>query len=86
MLSGELDVTAIPVMAGRLAQALARDPGWLVVDLAQVSFIDCAAARLLTSVASFLPDGRRPTLRHPGPAVRRVLDLTGLAASCAIEV
>ncbi len=85
MLTGELDAAAIPDLADRLAQALARDPGQLVVDLAQVSFIDCAAARLLTSVADFLPPGRKPTLRHPGPAVCRVLDLTGLGASCAIE-
>jgi hypothetical protein len=46
----------------------------------------CALARPghTENVRQSLPDGRRPVLRHPGYAVRRILELTGLDADCEI--
>jgi anti-anti-sigma factor len=46
-----------------------------------VKYIDCASARLLASLTAFLPAGRRPVLTSVQPAVRRLLRLTGLAAT-----
>jgi anti-anti-sigma factor len=85
VVSGELDAATMSVLSHRLAQVAARRPRRLVFDLAQVGFIDCAATRLIASAAGFLPAGGRPVLRHPSPAVRRILDLTDLAAACEVE-
>jgi anti-anti-sigma factor len=85
VVSGDLDAATMPVLSQCLAQVAARPPRRLVFDLAQVAFIDCAATRLIASAARFLPPGGRPVLRHPSPAVRRILDLTDLAAACDVE-
>jgi anti-anti-sigma factor len=84
VLSGELDLTVTPSLSEHLAQVLARRPRNLVFDMTRVGFIDCAAARLIAGTRRSLPDGRRPVLRHPGYAVRRILELTGLDADCEI--
>jgi anti-anti-sigma factor len=84
-ISGDLDAATMPVLAHRLAQVAARRPGRLVFDLAEVTFIDCAATRLIAGAASLLPAGARPVLRHPSPAVRRILALTDIAATCDVD-
>ncbi|HEY6479323.1 MAG TPA: STAS domain-containing protein [Streptosporangiaceae bacterium] len=85
VVSGDLDAGTMPVLAHRLAQVAAGCPGRLVFDLAEVTFIDCAATRLIASAASLLPAGTRPVLRHPSPAVRRILALTDIAATCDLD-
>lgn len=85
VISGDLDAAAVPVLSARLAQVLVSGPRRLVIDLAQVGFIDCAATRLIISAGGFLAGGGRLVLRRPSPAVRRLLDITGLGAGCAIE-
>jgi anti-anti-sigma factor len=82
---GELDAATMSVLSHLLAQVAVRRPRRLVFDLAQVGFIDCAAIRLIASAGGFLPPGGRPVLRHPSPAVRRILDLTDLGAACDVE-
>jgi anti-anti-sigma factor len=79
VLRGELDLAALPVLAGRLAQVLAGRPDRLVLDMSGVAFIDCASARLLAGAGRHLPGGVRPAVRSPSPVARRVLELTGLA-------
>jgi anti-anti-sigma factor len=85
VISGELDVTITPSLAELLARVLDRKPQRLVFDLAQVDFIDCAAARLIVDMGRSLPAGRRVVIRRPGPAVRRILELTRLDAHCQVE-
>jgi anti-sigma B factor antagonist len=85
VIRGELDAATTPLLAHRLAQILADGPQRLVFDMAGVGFIDCAAARLIVGTARCLPTGRRPTIRHPSPAVRKMLELTGLAAHCEAD-
>jgi anti-anti-sigma factor len=85
VVSGDLDAATMSVLSRSLTQVAAQHPQRLVFDLAQVRFIDCAATRLIASAAGFLPTGGRPVLRHPSPAVRRILDLTDLAAACEVE-
>jgi anti-sigma B factor antagonist len=79
ILRGALEPATMPLLAGRLAQVLADGPRRLVVDLAGVTYIDCASARLIVGAGRHLPAGVRPAVRLPGPAVRRLLALTGLA-------
>ena len=85
VLAGDLDLVTSSPLRQRLTQALGDRPQRLVFDMAQVGFIDCAAARLIVSTGRSLPAGRRPVIQRPSPAVRRVLKLTGLDAHCEME-
>jgi len=84
LISGELDLVSMPVLAARLSVVLRERPRRLIFDMAGTSFMDCACARLLASAGQFLPD-YKPVIRQPGSAVRRVLELTGLDAKFEIE-
>jgi anti-anti-sigma factor len=85
VITGELDLTTRPLLAEHLSAILRARPRRLILDLAGTSFLDCGSARLIVSAGQFLPEGRRPVVRHPSRAVRRVLKLTGLDADCEIE-
>jgi anti-anti-sigma factor len=85
VISGELDLTVMPPLAEQLARVLAGNPQQLIFDMARVGFIDCASARLIAGTGHSLPDGRRPVIRSPSPAARRVLELTGLDTCCQVE-
>ena len=82
---GELDLVTMPFLAEQLTLVSRDKPARLVFDLAGTSFMDCGSARLIASSGEWLPAGRRPVIRRPGPAVRRILELTGLDAYCEIE-
>lgn len=84
LISGELDLVSMPVLDARLSVVLRQRPRRLVFDMAGTTFMDCGCARLLASAGQFLRD-YKPVIRHPGPAVRRVLELTGLDAEFEIE-
>jgi anti-anti-sigma factor len=79
-LSGDLDITTTAALAGQLARLAGMRPARLVIDMSGVSFLDCGSARLLASSVTFLPPGQQPVLISVRPAVRRLLELTGLAA------
>ena len=85
VIGGELDLVSAPSLDPLLAQIRDRPPRRLVFDLAGVGFMDCAAARLISGTGRFLPRGQRPVIRCPSPAVRSILELTGLDAHCEIE-
>jgi anti-anti-sigma factor len=84
VISGELDLLSTPSLAEHLEQVLAQRPQRLVFDLTRVTFVDCAAARLIAGTDRSLPDGQRPVLRRPSAEVRRILELTGLAVRCEL--
>jgi hypothetical protein len=65
VLRGEIDITAVPALSRYLARVLERGPSTLVVDLAGVRFLDCAAAWVIVGTGGMLPDGQRPVLRRP---------------------
>ena len=85
VVKGELDLVTMPFLAEQLTLISRDKPGRLVFDLAGTAFMDCGSARLIAGTGQWLPDGRRPVIRRPGRAVRRVFDLTGLDACCEIE-
>jgi anti-anti-sigma factor len=78
---GDLDATNVAALAGQLAVLAYVRPARLVIDMAGVSFLDCAAARILAGTAAFLPTGQLPVLISLRPVARRVLDLTEMAGS-----
>lgn len=77
-ISGELDITTVPILTGQLATLTDLRPTGLVIDLSGVTFLDCAAARLLAGTTALLPAGGQPVLTSVRPAVRRLLELLGL--------
>jgi len=82
---GNLDTSTLPMLAWHLARVVEQSPRILVLDLAGVSFLDCAAAHAIVGAARALPGHPRPVLVHPPPLVRRLLSLTGLDKECVIR-
>jgi anti-sigma B factor antagonist len=78
---GELDVASAPALRTALARLLDGDHRRLVMDLRELTFSDCAGLR---PVRWALREGNRVgtdvQLRDAVPAVRRVLELTGLGS------
>jgi anti-anti-sigma factor len=84
VLTGELDHGNEARLASELERVLARRPRRLVFDMAQVSFVSCAAARLLADTGRSLPEGVQPVLSGLQPIVFTVFRVTGLDALCVL--
>jgi len=78
VLSGEIDITSASYLAARLAER-AGGEGDLVVETAELEFIDVAGCRALVEAAERLGNGWRLRLPDPGTAVLRVLRGCGWA-------
>ena len=77
-LSGEADITTARALAETLSSPAAGNPALLVVDVSGLTFIDSAALQVLVRTHRGLHSGgRRLALVSPGPAVRRILQLSG---------
>jgi anti-anti-sigma factor len=75
MLSGEIDLSN----AAELAAALAPEHGRVVVDLDDVSFMECRGIAILVAARNRLvSDGGSLHLRSPQHQIRRVFDVLGL--------
>lgn len=84
-LRGDLDLTVRATLLELLASLPGTRPARLVIDLAEVSFMDCGtAAVVFTAARQALPPGRKPVIRAPRPPVRRLLQITGWDQQCAI--
>jgi anti-sigma B factor antagonist len=80
--SGDLDISNADELRASVTALVASDPERLVFDLSDLRFIDSAGIAVLLGAASHVEDVR---LRKPSPAVRRVVELTGLAEVLPIE-
>jgi anti-sigma B factor antagonist len=85
MIRGELDASTAQALSESLEQVLREGPRNLVLDLAGVGFMDCAAARAIVRTCSACPERPRLILRRPRPIVCRLLSLTGLDAQCTVR-
>jgi anti-anti-sigma factor len=77
VLSGELDFLAADEFLDQALWAVDDHTGWLVLDLAGVTFIDSAGARALRLVTSFTPAGCPVTIGSISPLARRIIELLG---------
>jgi anti-sigma B factor antagonist len=76
---GELDIASAPELAAALDALLTADHRVVVLDLADLSFLDCAGMRPIRSALSALRRrGGTLVIRHPQPLVERTLRLAGL--------
>jgi anti-anti-sigma factor len=78
-LRGELDITDAPVLSPWLDGIVSREP-WVIIDLAELEFIDCGSCRLLAGARDLaLRAGGDVLFAGPRRTVARVLVLTGWA-------
>jgi anti-sigma B factor antagonist len=77
-LAGELDLYNAEEVRSALRDALAGEPGVLVVDLEQVTFIDSTVLGVLIEAVSMMGDRRGFRLAAPGLEVTRALEVSGL--------
>lgn len=87
---GELDMATGPELQERLGRLVAdglldRRPLGVVVDLGNMSFVDCAGTTAIEASLHCLPVDCRITLRSPRPLARRVFEFVGLDGRWVIE-
>jgi anti-sigma B factor antagonist len=80
--SGDLDISNADALEATVTSITATRPERLIFDLSGLRFIDSAGITVLLGAAAKVKDVR---LRKPSPAVRRVVELTGLAEVLPIE-
>jgi anti-sigma B factor antagonist len=77
-LAGELDLYNAGDVREALLNACEEEPERLVVDLADVSFVDSTVLGVLVEARSRVSDKQRFMLAAPGKETRRALDVSGL--------
>jgi anti-sigma B factor antagonist len=77
-LAGELDLYNAEEVRGALLDACSGEPRTLVVDLAEVRFIDSTALGVLIEARSRMSDRGGFRLASPGLETRRALEVSGL--------
>ena len=77
-LAGELDLYNAEEVRAALLEACADEPSVLVLDLADVTFIDSTALGVLIEARSRLADRNGFRLAAPGLETRRALEVSGL--------
>jgi anti-anti-sigma factor len=79
MLSGELDLATAAELESRVAESCSDGARELVLDLEQLRFMDSTGLRaVLIARERCEGHGCELYLARPQPAVRRLLDLTGV--------
>lgn len=77
-LAGELDLYNAHVVRDALIAACDEGPERVVVDLADVTFIDSTALGVLVEARSRMQNRRAFLLAAPGPETKRALEVSGL--------
>lgn len=83
---GELDILTAAAFGGFLDIAASRPGQLVVVDLAEVAFLDASALRQLARILPRLrAAGSDLAIVSPSPTVYKALDLTGFTARIHVE-
>jgi anti-anti-sigma factor len=83
-LRGEVDLVNLEFLAGRLAEIQEHQPKRLVIDLADLLFLDAGSARTLRRVYDWGHGAACEIMfRAPNSVVSRVLDVFGLSEPTA---
>jgi anti-anti-sigma factor len=75
VVAGDVDISNAQTLQRAVDAALEDRPALLVFDLSGLRFIDSAGLAVLLGAAQTV---EKVQLRDPSPAVRRVVELTGL--------
>lgn len=83
--SGELDVASAPALRQELYRVIDQQPSKVVVDLAEMEFIDSTGLGVLVGALKRVKEqGGTLELRALSPSARRVFDITGLSKAFTI--
>jgi anti-sigma B factor antagonist len=77
-LAGELDLYNAAAVRDALVEACADGPKKVVVDLAEVDFVDSTALGVLVEARTKLPNRKGFVLAGAGLEARRALEISGL--------
>jgi anti-sigma B factor antagonist len=77
-LAGELDLYNAEEVSAALGQASGEAPERLVIDLAEVTFVDSTALAALVEAKKEVRPATQFLLAAPGTDVRRALEVSGL--------
>jgi|SRR5579875_23485 len=80
--AGDLDMSNVETLRETVASITATPPPRLVFDLSGLRFIDSAGISVLLGA---IANVEQVQLRDPSPAVRRVVELTGLTQVLELE-
>jgi anti-anti-sigma factor len=78
---GEIEYRTAPTLRAAIDSALDATVRGLTIDLAAVTFIDSSGLAVLVDASRQAP----LMLRHPSPAVERIIAVTGLSSTLEIE-
>ena len=82
---GEIDIATAPELRDLLRAELAASPEKLIIDMAEVSFIDSSGlSELIVAFKAGQAAGTDVVLRNPGQRVRFVLEVSGLNGVLAV--
>jgi anti-anti-sigma factor len=84
-LKGELDIAGEQELMAALEDVIGTN-GAVILDLAELSFIDSSGVRAIIRAADQVGESGRIVLRSPMPPVKRVFDLMRLDTIPNIEV
>lgn len=84
-LVGELDLYNAPEVRAALLELMAEQPERLVVDLAEVDFVDSTALGVLIEARTKLANRRSFLLAAPGLETHRALQISGLDQHLAVH-
>jgi len=78
-LVGDVDMATSPAVKNALAELVEGGHLAVVVDLSEVTFMDSSGLHVLVDMQRRLSDaGGKVVLRKPGPAVGKLLQITGV--------
>jgi anti-anti-sigma factor len=80
--SGEVDISNADELAATVSAITSTSPKRIVFDLNGLRFMDSAGIAVLLGAAAKV---EQVGVRNPSPAVRRVVELTGLTDVLSIE-
>jgi anti-sigma B factor antagonist len=78
-LTGEIDLHEAPAVAAKIAETVEKRPPQVVIDLSGVEYMDSSGLGVLIEALRKIQGyGGQLALRHPQPAVLKVLEITKL--------
>lgn len=85
--SGEVDIQTSPILDSNLQQVLGDGVASIVVDLAEVTFLDSTGLSVLVAGLKRCQEaGGTLQVVSPRPHVRRIFEVTGLTDAFQVEV
>lgn len=79
MIAGEIDLYTAPRLQSEFTRLLQEGPGRVVIDMSAVDFCDSTGMNVLLSALKRLKErGGTLEVAAPRPAVRKILQVTGL--------